>query len=160
MTEQAHLRDTERWIASIRLGAVAFAVVQVVFSTGYPPGYLRDAWLITVLFAIGAAVIFFLSRREMSRPRQLVLAVSALAFDTAVLSGYLLVYNFEPGSPIRQVLYLAVTEAAVRFGIIGPIVLTVLTVPVLIEFEHLRAANTGEFHVDYVTFQIEAIVVV
>ena len=30
MTEQAHLRDTERWIASIRLGAVAFAVRPVL----------------------------------------------------------------------------------------------------------------------------------
>ena len=35
-----HLRQTERWIASVRLGAVRFAVVQVVLSTGYPPGYL------------------------------------------------------------------------------------------------------------------------
>jgi len=161
MTEQAHLRDTERWIASIRLGAVAFAVVQVVLSTGYPPGYLRDAWLVTVLFAIGAAVIFVLSRQEMSRPRQLVLAVSALAFDTAVFSAYLLVYNFDSGSPIRQVLYLAVIEAAVRFGIIGPIVLTVLTVPVLIEFERLRADSAGEaFHADYVVFQVGGQIVV
>jgi signal transduction histidine kinase len=161
MTEQAHLRDTERWIASIRLGAVAFAVVQVVLSSGYPPGYLRDAWVITVLFAIGAAVIFVLSRREMSRPWQLVLAVSALAFDTAVFSAYLLVYNFDSGSPIRQVLYLAVIEAAVRFGIIGPIVLTVLTVPVLIEFEHLRADSAGEaFHADYVVFQVGGQIVV
>jgi signal transduction histidine kinase len=161
MTEQAHLRDTERWIASIRLGAVAFAVVQVVLSTGYPPGYLRDAWVITVLFAIGAAVIFVLSRREMSRRWQLVLAVSALAFDTAVFSAYLLVYNFDSGSPIRQVLYLAVIEAAVRFGIIGPIVLTVLTVPVLIEFERLRADSAGEaFHADYVVFQVGGQIVV
>jgi signal transduction histidine kinase len=161
MTEQAHLRDTERWIASIRLGAVAFAVVQVVLSAGYPPGYLRDAWVITVLFAIGAAVIFVLSRREMSRRWQLVLAVSALAFDTAVFSAYLLVYNFDSGSPIRQVLYLAVIEAAVRFGIIGPIVLTVLTVPVLIEFERLRADSAGEaFHADYVVFQVGGQIVV
>ena len=161
MTEQAHLRDTERWIASIRLGAVAFAVVQVVLSTGYPPGYLRDAWVITVLFAIGATVIFVLSRREMSRRWQLVLAVSALAFDTAVFSAYLLVYNFDSGSPIRQVLYLAVIEAAVRFGIIGPIVLTVLTVPVLIEFERLRADSAGEaFHADYVVFQVGGQIVV
>ena len=36
MTDLAHLRHTERWIASVRLGAVAFAVVQVVLSTGYP----------------------------------------------------------------------------------------------------------------------------
>ena len=106
-------------------------------------------------------ILFVLSRREFSRPRQLGLAVSALAFDTAALSAYLLVYNFESGSPIRQVLYLAIVEAAVRFGIVGPLVLTVLTIPVLIEFEHLRAANAGEpFHADYVTFQIGGQIVV
>jgi signal transduction histidine kinase len=161
MTDVAHLRDTERWIASVRLGGVVFAVVQVALTTGYPPGYLRDAWIITALFAAGAVVLFALSRLDLSRRRQLVLAVSALVFDTAALSAYLLVYNFEGGSPIRQVLYLAVTEAAVRFGIVGPLLLTVVTLPVLIEFEHLRARSTGErFHTDYVTFQAGGQIVV
>jgi signal transduction histidine kinase len=161
MTDVAHLRDTERWIASVRLGGVVFAVVQVALTTGYPPGYLRDAWIITALFAAGAVVLFALSRLDLPRRRQLVLAVSALVFDTAALSAYLLVYNFEGGSPIRQVLYLAVTEAAVRFGIVGPLLLTVVTLPVLIEFEHLRARSTGErFHTDYVTFQAGGQIVV
>jgi signal transduction histidine kinase len=161
MTDVAHLRDTERWIASVRLGGVVFAVVQVALTTGYPPGYLRDAWIITALFAAGAVVLFALSRLDLPRRRQLVLAVSALVFDTAALSAYLLVYNFEGGSPIRQVLYLAVTEAAVRFGIVGPLLLTVVTLPVLIEFEHLRARSTSErFHTDYVTFQAGGQIVV
>jgi signal transduction histidine kinase len=161
MTDLAHLRDTERWIASVRLGGVVFAVVQVWLTTGYPPGYLRDAWIITAVFAAGAVILFALSRLELPRRRQLALAVSALVFDTAALSAYLLVYNFEGGSPIRQVLYLAVTEAAVRFGIVGPLLLTVATLPVLIEFEHLRARSTGEkFHTDFVTFQAGGQVVV
>jgi signal transduction histidine kinase len=161
MTDVAHLRDTERWIASVRLGGVVFAVVQVALTTGYPPGYLRDAWIITALFAAGSVFLFALSRFEMPSKRQLLLAVSALVFDTAALSAYLLAFNFESGSPIRQVLYLAVTEAAVRFGIVGPLLLTVVTLPVLIEFEHLRARSTGErFHTDYVTFQAGGQIVV
>jgi signal transduction histidine kinase len=160
-TDLAHLRDTERWIASVRLGGAVFAVVQVVLTTGYPQGYLRDAWIITALFAAGAVIVFGLSRRDLPRQRQLLLAVSALVFDTAALSAYLLVYNFESGSPIRQVLYLAVTEAAVRFGIVGPLLVTVATVPVLIDFEHLRARSAGEkFHADYVSFQVGSQVVV
>ena len=43
MTELEHLRQTERWIANVRAGGVVFAVLQVVLSTGYPPGYRRDA---------------------------------------------------------------------------------------------------------------------
>jgi signal transduction histidine kinase len=161
MTDLFHLRQTERWIASIRLGGVLFAVLQVALSIGYPPGYQRDRWIVTVLFAIGSVIVFVLSRRDMPRPRQLALAVTALAFDTAILSAYLLVYNFDSGSPIGQMLYLAVTEAAVRFGIVGPLVLTLATVPVLIEFERLRADRTGEsFRTDFVTFQAGSQVIV
>jgi signal transduction histidine kinase len=161
MTDLIHLREIERWIASVRLGGVLFAVLQVVLSTGYPPGYQRDAWIVTALLAIGAVIVFVLSRRDMPLPRQLALAVTALTFDTVILSAYLLVYNFENGSPIRQVLYLAVTEAAVRFGIVGPLLLTVATVPVLIEFERLRADRFNErFRADFVTFQAGSQVIV
>ena len=161
MTQLQHLRQTERWIANIRLGGVLFAVMQVVLTTGYPSGYKRDAWIVTVLFALVAAIVFVLSRRDLPWPRQLTLAVAALLFDTGVLSGYLLVYNFESGSPVRQVLYLAVIEAAVRFGIIAPLVLTVATVPVLAEFEHLRAQHEGDhFRADFVTFQAGSQVIV
>ena len=58
-------------------------------------------------------------------------------------------------------MYLAIVEAAVRFAILGPLVLTALTLPVLIEFERLRAEHAGEsFHVDYVTFQAGSQVIV
>src|SRR5207245_10983894 len=67
MTDLAHLRDSERWIASVRLGGVLFAVVQVALTTGYPHGYERDAWIITALFAAGALIVFALSRRRTVR---------------------------------------------------------------------------------------------
>ena len=155
LTDVAHLRRSERWIANIRVGAVGFAVLQVVLSTGYPPGYAAKAWTTTAVLAIGAAIIFWLSRREMPRHRQVLLAFTALGFDTTVIASYLLIYNYESGTPVRQVMYLAIVEAAVRFAIVGPLVLTALTLPVLIEFERLRSEHAGEsFHADYVTFQV------
>jgi signal transduction histidine kinase len=161
LTDVAHLRRAERWIANVRVGAVGFAVLQVALSTGYPPGYERKAWTITVLFAIGTGIVFWLSRRDLPRHRQVLLAFVALAFDTAVICAYLLVYNFESGTPVRQVMYLAVVEAAVRFAIVGPLVLTALTIPVLIEFERLRAEDAGEsFRGDYVTFQAGSQIIV
>jgi signal transduction histidine kinase len=58
-------------------------------------------------------------------------------------------------------MYLAVVEAAVRFAIVGPLVLTALTVPVLIEFERLRSEHAGEsFRDDYVTFQAGSQIIV
>jgi len=113
------------------------------------------------VFAIGAVAVYVLSRREYPYRQQLALAIGALVFDTAVLSAYLLLYHFDEGSPIRQVLYLAVTEAAVRFGIVAPLVLTAATVPVLILFEQLRANRFDtDFRTDFVTFQAGTQVIV
>jgi signal transduction histidine kinase len=155
MTELRHLRQTERWIANVRIAAVVLAIAQVASSTGYPRHAERNAWLITAGFAFGTVVIFVLSRRDMPRRRHRLLAVVALAFDTAILSSYLLTFNFENGSPVRQVLYLAVIEGAVRFGIPGAIVVTLVTTPVLVHFESLRADRAGEsFQADFVMFQI------
>jgi hypothetical protein len=45
--EHERRRQTERWIAWVRLFAVPFAVVEVgVISSGYPPGYETWAWII------------------------------------------------------------------------------------------------------------------
>src|SRR5262249_44168736 len=71
------------------------------------------------------------------------------------------VYNFERGSPIRQILYLVVVEGAVRFGIVGGLLMTAATAPVLVVYEHLRVEHLGgDFRIDYVTLQLtgEAIV--
>src|SRR5205814_9155419 len=147
LTDVTHLRQSERWIANVRVGAVGFAVLQVALSTGYPPGYATRAWTTTAVLAIGTAILFWLSRKDLPRNRQVLLAFTALAFDTVVISSYLLIYNFESGTPVRQVMYLAIVEAAVRFAILGPLVLTALTLPVLIEFERLRSAHAAEsFH--------------
>ena len=154
LTDVAHLRRSERWIANVRVAAVGFAVLQVALSNRYPAGYQADAWTTTAVFGIGAAILFWLSRRDLPRNRQVLLAFTALAFDTVVISSYLLIYNFESGTPVRQVMYLAIVEAAVRFAVLGPLVLTALTLPVLIEFERLRSEHAGEsFRTDYVTFQ-------
>src|SRR5918911_2266827 len=60
------LRDIERWIAWIRLGAIPFAVFQVWLTNGYPNGYELRAWLSTAALAVGAAGFFVLARRDLS----------------------------------------------------------------------------------------------
>jgi signal transduction histidine kinase len=149
-------RELERWVAWIRVGAVAFAVVQVAIGGGYPSGYRFWAWLTTVLFTVGTLVLFWLARRSWSDRAQIALGMTALAFDFAVVAAFVLIYSFEQTGPIRQLVYLPLIEAAVRFGIPGAILLTAASVPLVAGFEWLREThyNAASYRYDYVTLQI------
>jgi K+-sensing histidine kinase KdpD len=152
----SRLREAESWIAWVRVGAVPFAVFQVAISHGYPSGYERAAWTITAVLAAGAAFFFVLAKVELSERDAARLNVVAMLFDAAVVGAYVLVYSFQTGTPIRQLLFLPIVEAAVRFGIAGSVIVALATAPVLVVFEWLRQRRVAprSYHVDYVTFQV------
>ena len=154
--ELKRLRDVERWIGWIRAVAVPFAAFQVAIGSGYPPGYRVWAWITTMIFAAGAAVLFVLSRREWPRTAQRRLGLAALTFDFAIVSAYVLIYSFEQASPVRQIMFLPLVEAALRYGILGALVLTAASAPVMATFEWLRERHSAprSYHVDYVTLQL------
>jgi signal transduction histidine kinase len=156
VTGAGRQREIERWVARVRVVAIPFAIFQVAVANTYPPGYERAAWIVTALFALGTALIFLASRRDEPPGGWGRLSVAALTFDTAVISSFTLVYSYEPGTPIRQLLYLPLVEAALRYGIRGALVLTGATTPILIFFEHLRADRFAPhtFQIDYLTFQL------
>lgn len=139
----ARLRTTERWIAKVRLFAVAFALVEVgVLTTHYPLGYEAVAWIVTAVFAAGAVAIQLLARRDDARASR-TLAYAALALDTVVISAYAFVYSFEYGNQTRFALIFAVAEAALRFGLRGGIVLPLLTTIPLAGIEWWRVRHFG-----------------
>jgi signal transduction histidine kinase len=151
------LRQTERWIAWVRLIAVPFAVIEVGFvSTGYPPGYETRAWIITGVFGVGGVLFWFLARRDLKERAQRILGFSALAFDAGIVASYVvLYYSYEVDTPVRQVLFLPVAEAAVRYGIVGGVALPLLLGPFLAWGEALRADHFhAKFNVDAVTLPI------
>jgi signal transduction histidine kinase len=154
--EIRHLREVERWIGWIRLAGVPFAIFQVAIASGYPPDYEFWAWITTALFAAGAIALFWLSRRDWQRPAQQRLGLAALTFDFAVVSAYVLVYSFELASPIRQIMFLPLVEAALRYGITGALALTAASAPVMAIFEWLREHRYAprSYHLDYVTLQL------
>src|SRR3954466_13989334 len=129
MTEVRRLRETERWLAWIRLVGVAFAAFQVAVGTDYPPNYERWAWITTAVFAVGTLVVFWLARRDWSRPGQLALGFSALAFDFAVVAALILIYSFDPGSPVREIIFLPLVEAALRAGKTSTVLLAIAIAP-------------------------------
>jgi signal transduction histidine kinase len=148
-------RQIERWIAWVRLFAVPFAVVEVgVISESYPAGYETWAWVMTGALAAGAAAIWLLAQHDFAPGRQSILAFGALAFDAAIVGGFVLFYySFEPNTAIRQLMFLPVAEAAVRFGIVGGIVLPFVLAAFLGVGEHLRAERYHrDYYVDSVTF--------
>ena len=149
-------RELERWIAWIRLGAIGFAILQVAIGSEYPPGYRAWAWVTTALFAAGALLLFVLARGDWSARGQRILAFSAMAFDLGAVSAYVLIYNFERSGPVRQLLFLPLIEAAVRYGIPGAIALTAASVPVIAVFEWLRETHfdSPSYRYDYVTLQV------
>jgi signal transduction histidine kinase len=154
--ELKRLQDVERWIGWIRLGAVPFAIFQVAIGSGYPPNHRLWAALTTAFFAVGAAVLFWLSRREWERAAQQRLGLAALTFDFAVVSAYVLIFSFEQASPIRQIMFLPLIEAALRYGIRGALILVVASAPVMATFEWLRERRSepSGYHLDYVTLQL------
>jgi signal transduction histidine kinase len=147
------LREAESWLAWIRLGAVPFAVFQVALGSSYPPHYELLAWLTTAVLAVGAVVLFALTRTGVVGPR---LALAALAFDTAVISAYVLIYSFERGTPIRQLIFLPISEGALLYGIRGSVALALISVPVIAVFEWLRSRHYAphSYQINYVTFQV------
>lgn len=151
------LRQTEAWIAAVRLAAVPWAVLEVgVLSSGYPAGYQRWAWGVTAVLAAGAGFIFWSSRRELPAHRQASLGLLALAFDTLIVAAYVLVYSFEVGTPSRQLLFVPVIEAAVRYGIAGVAVVPLAVGPTLALAEWWRSEHFQplEYNADNVTFPV------
>ncbi len=156
MRELEGRRRAEIWLAWIRLAAVPLAIVQILLVGHHPRQYGLLAWLTTAVLAAGGIAFFRLSRLELGRRAQQRLGCAALLFDAGVVSAFILIYHFQRGTPVRQLLYLIVVEAALRYGIVGPIALALATAPLLVLFEHLRAQRFSpeSFQLNYVTLQV------
>jgi signal transduction histidine kinase len=152
-TEFSRLREREIWIAWIRLAAVVWAVLEVgVVTHDYPESYRGYAWAVTGVLGVGALAFALLARRDFDRRGWTAVNLAAVAFDTAIVYAYFWVYEFEDGIPTRGLIYLAVVEAAIRFGLRGGVALPLLTVPVLVFAEWSRADRfVGDFEPRNVT---------
>jgi signal transduction histidine kinase len=151
------LRQMEIWIAWVRLLAVPWAVAEVAYiARGYPAGHERAAWVTTGVLAGGALLFLWLSRLRLGRAGRIRVSFLALVFDVAVIYAYVLIYAYESALPARGLLYLAVVEAALRFGIAGGVGLPVATAPILFVFEEWRADRFAppDFELRHVTLPL------
>ena len=132
-------RPLEWWIGVIRLGAVPFAVLQVALTAGIPSRDRPVAWAATALLAVGGVLLFSLSRRDDVQR----LTPLAMAFDFLIVSSFVLLFAFEPGTPTRELLLIAILAGAVRYGMRGGVLTAVAAVPVAAWFEQRRAATVS-----------------
>jgi len=150
--------ELERWVSWIRVAAVPWAILEVAFlSPGYPSSsYEIAAWATTGALALGAALFFWVDRRQIAPRLQPAVCLAGLTFNTAVIWTYALIYVYEPGTPVRQLLFIPVVEAALRYGLRGGLAMPFLQVPVLLASEWLRGDRFAppEFSIDHLTFPL------
>src|SRR5918999_2127335 len=147
----------ERWISIIRLAAVPWAAAEVfVISQDYPAGYETAAWVATGALAVGAVAFFFVDRRPFGPRGQRIVSFASLTFNTLLIWAYTFIFSFEPGTPIRQLLYFSVIEAALRYGLVGGALMPFAQLPVLIATELWRADRFAppDYTLDHITFPL------
>ena len=133
-------QQTEIWIAWMRLLAVPWAVTEVgLIADDYPRGYQAWAWLTTGALAVGALVFMWLARRGLRPRARGRLGLAALAFDTAIVYAFIVIFAYEQATPTWGLVYLPVVEAAVRYGIRGGAGLPIMALPLLVAAELWRA---------------------
>ena len=62
-------------------------------------------------------------------------------FDTLIVIGYVMVFAFERGLPVQQILYIDLAAACVRFAILGGLILAAISAPIVAVFEKLRVKH-------------------
>jgi signal transduction histidine kinase len=143
-------------MAWVRVLAVPFAVLEVaVFKAGeYPSGYEAYALTITTVLAAGALVFLFLAYRA-PRGAWRAIGFAALVFDSAIVYAYVFVFAFEPGTPIRQLVLIPLTEAAIRYGLVGGLGFPVVSAALLALAEWWRTDHFGGgYDIDRITFPV------
>jgi signal transduction histidine kinase len=136
------LRETEIWIAWVRLAGFVFAIFAVTVLEGRAPaGYSTAQAVTTAVFGVGTIALLVLAR---TRGRRIVwIGAVALLFDALIVCTYSVLYSYEYGSQVRWVLFLVVVEAALRFGIVGGVGLGLALVPFFWFVEWWRANHFG-----------------
>ena len=155
--EVERLRATERWIAWARLAAVPFAIVEIgLLSTDYPSGYEKWAWATTALLAVGAGLFYLLSSEKVFQRAPRRIGVLGLALDTLIVAAFVLIYQYEVGSPVNQLFFVLLVEAAVRYGIRGGLLMPLAIAPLLALAEWWRETRFDNpphgYQVDHVVF--------
>src|SRR5204862_40981 len=85
-----------------------------LLSTDYPPGYEGWASATTGLLAVAGVGFFLLSRSENFAGAPRLIGLLGLTVDTVIVAAFVLIYQYEVGSPVNELFFVLLVEAAVR----------------------------------------------
>lgn len=132
-----------RILSYIRLALVPLAIAKVALDRDdFPTSrYELAAWLVVAAQALIALILLGLAYRWNHRHRYLA-GLDVIA-DGAVATALMFAFAWEPGQPLRSLVYLVVLEAALFFRLAGGLLAGVLTLPVFLGLELWREAEFG-----------------
>ena len=137
-------------LAWVRLALVPLALLQILTERGnFAPGYEAAAWAVLGAHALLAVALLLLRPRWRRRRREL--AALNVAVDLALVFGLIVAYSWQPGQPLRSLLFLVVLEGAIFFRMRGGLFVAGLVVPLLLVAEWWR---TREFDFELQTESI------
>jgi signal transduction histidine kinase len=130
-----------RILSYVRLTLVPLAVAKVLLDRNdFPTSrYEVTAWFLVAAQALAALVLLGLAYRWSSRHRYL--AGLNLIADAVLASALMFVFAWEPGQPLRSLVFLVVLEAALFFRFAGGFLAGLFTLPVFIGLELWREAE-------------------
>jgi signal transduction histidine kinase len=130
-----------RVLSYVRLALVPLALAKVLLDGDDFPTtrYEVAAWLVVGAQTFLALLLLALAYRWRSRHRYL--AALNVLVDAAVATGLMFVFAWEPGQPLRSLIFLVVLEAALFFRFAGGLLVGVLVLPILFGLELWRQAE-------------------
>jgi signal transduction histidine kinase len=143
-----------RILAVVRLALVPLALAKLLLDRGdFPEGYEAAAWVVVAAQALVALLLLRLSLSWRSRLRYL--AGLGVVADFALTVGLMLAYAWEPGQPLRTLIYLVVLEGALFFRLPGGLLFGALTLPALLALELWRkSAFEAEARIDSLVLRV------
>src|SRR5688572_31422880 len=115
----------ERWASWVRVAALPWVILEVgLLSPDFPSTrYEVAAWVMTAVLALGTGIFFWVDRQDLRPGVQRYVCFASFAFNTAVIWAFVAIYTYVPGTPARQLLFSPAVEAALRFGLLGGLVM-------------------------------------
>lgn len=115
------LHRSQRVMIIVRWIGVPWAFFQTMFysSLPYPEGFRAMALVLVGILAAGNGILHLLYRRPGAIHRARVIAIAGLGLDIFVLSGFVWLFAFDPGSALWAILFILPLEGATSFQLRG-----------------------------------------
>jgi signal transduction histidine kinase len=133
-------RRPGHWLLLLRVALVGVALI-VVALTDFPRSYGTWAWAVVAFFAASTALSGYLALTHLDRRARGYARVLAIGLDAVATIGFVAVFSYQSAEPYRSLYLVPIAEAALRFGLLGGFVTSVVMVGSTIVIDTLGPGN-------------------